>query len=62
MNKLKKISTFGLLFAMMFFLAACSDSDDNNVEPQVQPTEKSIVEIATSDDNFYSPPGAGRSV
>lgn len=51
MKNLKKISTIGLLFAMMFFLAACSDDDDNNVEP-VQPVEKSIVEIATSDDNF----------
>jgi transforming growth factor-beta-induced protein len=53
MKNLKiRIGTIGLMFAMVLFLASCSEDDDNNVEPQVQPTEKSIVEIATSDDNF----------
>lgn len=52
MKNLKKLSTIGIMFALMIFLAACSDNDDNNVEPQVQMTQKSIVEIATSDDNF----------
>ncbi|MDB4303315.1 fasciclin domain-containing protein [Desulfosarcina sp.] len=53
MKKLQiRIGTIGLMFAMMIFLASCSEDDDNNVEPQVQPTQKSIVEIATSDDNF----------
>jgi transforming growth factor-beta-induced protein len=53
MKNLKiRIGTIGLMFAMVLFLASCSEDDDNNVEPQGQPTQKSIVEIATSDANF----------
>jgi transforming growth factor-beta-induced protein len=53
MKKLQiRIGTIGLMFAMVLFLASCSEDDDNNVEPQVPATQKSIVEIATSDANF----------
>lgn len=53
MKKLQiRIGTIGLMFAMMIFLASCSEDEDNNVEPQVQPTQKSIAEIASSDANF----------
>jgi len=51
-NFQSRIRTIGLMFAMVIFLASCSEDDDNNVEPQVQNTQKSITEIATSDDNF----------
>jgi transforming growth factor-beta-induced protein len=53
MKNLKiRIGTIGLMFAMVLFLASCSEDDDNNVDPQVPSTQKSIVEIATSDANF----------
>jgi len=53
MKNLKiRIGKIGLMFAMVLFLASCSEDDDNNVEPQVPATQKSIVEIATSDANF----------
>lgn len=53
MKKLQiRIGTIGLMFAMMIFLASCSEDDDNNVEPQIPATQKSVVDIATSDENF----------
>lgn len=53
MNRLKlNIGTIGILFALIIFTAACSKDDDTNVNPQVQTPEKSIVQIASSDNNF----------
>ena len=53
MKKLQfKIGTIAIMLAMVVFLASCSKDDDNNVQPQVMPAEKSIVEIVTTSDNF----------
>lgn len=53
MKRLKlNIGTLGVLFAILIFTTACSEDDDNNVTPQVQTPDKSVVEIASSDDNF----------
>jgi len=53
MKRIKlNIGTFGILFAIMFLFAACSKDEENNVEPQNQGPTNSIVEIASSDDNF----------
>ena len=52
MKKLKfNIGTMAILFAMIFLTAACSKDEDNNVDPQT-PVSKSIVQIASDDDNF----------
>lgn len=52
MKRIKfNIGTIGILFAMIFLTTACS-KDDDNVDPMDQPTSKSIVQIASDDDNF----------
>ncbi|MCB2220996.1 MAG: fasciclin domain-containing protein [Bacteroidetes bacterium] len=54
MKRLKlNIGTFGILFALVIFLASCSEDDDNNnVTPQMPAPAQSIVDIATSNDDF----------
>ena len=53
MKRLKlNIGTLGILFALVILITSCSKDEDNNVDPQVQAPTKSIVEIASSDNNF----------
>lgn len=53
MKRLKlNIGTIGILFAVLIFTTSCTKDEDNNVNPQTTTPAKSIVEIASSDDNF----------
>ncbi len=53
MKRIKfNIGTIGILFALIFLTTACSKDEDNNVDPMDQPTSKSVVQIASEDDNF----------
>jgi transforming growth factor-beta-induced protein len=54
MKRLKlNIGTFGILFALVIFLTSCNEDDDNNnVTPQMPAPTQSIVDIATSNDDF----------
>jgi len=53
MKRLKlNIGTFGILFALVMLITACSEDDDNNMNPQMQAPTESIVDIATSNNDF----------
>lgn len=53
MKRLKlNIGTIGILFSVLIFTTSCSKDEENNANPQVQTPDKSIVQIASSDDNF----------
>ncbi len=53
MKRIKlSLGTITVMFAMVIFLASCSKDDDSDATPQDPTPLKSIVEIATSDDDF----------
>ncbi|MEZ5196989.1 MAG: fasciclin domain-containing protein [Bacteroidales bacterium] len=53
MKRIKlNLASFAMLFSIIILATACSKDDDNDVTPQTEPMAKSIVQIATEDDNF----------